>query len=144
MKQVNDLEAHLNTSIITEKSVRKAQDKYLAEEIDKFSKQMASITDKLKIHIDEEGNVIAQNKSKAETDFASTVKDIKRLEDQVGAFNKEIGELKEKVDKAGSSEAVKEAMEASNAKLAEVQTQLDTLKKQVEGEGGAVTTSQVD
>ena len=37
-KQLNDLEAHLNTSIITEKSVRKAQDKYLAEEIDKFAK----------------------------------------------------------------------------------------------------------
>jgi hypothetical protein len=35
-KQLHDLEAHLNTSIITEKSVRKAQDKYLAEEIDKF------------------------------------------------------------------------------------------------------------
>lgn len=37
-KQINDLEAHLNTSIITEKSVRKAQDKYLAEEIDRFTK----------------------------------------------------------------------------------------------------------
>ena len=37
-KQLHDLEAHLNTSIITEKSVRKAQDKYLAEEIDKFTK----------------------------------------------------------------------------------------------------------
>jgi hypothetical protein len=58
-KQLHDLEAHLNTSIITEKSVRKAQDKYLAEEIDKFSKQMSVITDKLKIHMDEEGNVIA-------------------------------------------------------------------------------------
>ena len=35
-RQLHDLEAHLNTSIITEKSVRKAQDKYLAEEIDRF------------------------------------------------------------------------------------------------------------
>ena len=34
--QINDLEAHLNTSIITEKSVRKAQDKHLAEELDAF------------------------------------------------------------------------------------------------------------
>jgi predicted nucleic acid-binding Zn-ribbon protein len=42
-KQINDLEAHLNTSIITEKSVRKAQDKYLAEEIDRFTKQMSVI-----------------------------------------------------------------------------------------------------
>jgi hypothetical protein len=37
-RQINDLEAHVNTAIITEKSVRKAQDKYLAEEIDRFSK----------------------------------------------------------------------------------------------------------
>ena len=33
-KAVTDLEAHINTSIITEKSVRKAQDKQLAEELD--------------------------------------------------------------------------------------------------------------
>jgi hypothetical protein len=33
-KLVTDLEAHINTSIITEKSVRKAQDKHLAEEMD--------------------------------------------------------------------------------------------------------------
>jgi hypothetical protein len=30
-RTVNDLEAHINTSIITEKSVRKAADKQLAE-----------------------------------------------------------------------------------------------------------------
>lgn len=35
-KQIHDLEAHLNTSIITEKSVRKAQGKHLAEELDKL------------------------------------------------------------------------------------------------------------
>ena len=33
-RQLNDLEANLNTSIITEKSVRKAQDKHLAQELD--------------------------------------------------------------------------------------------------------------
>lgn len=33
-KAVNDLEAHINTSIITEKSVRKAADRQLAEELD--------------------------------------------------------------------------------------------------------------
>lgn len=41
-RQLNDLEAHLNTSIITEKSVRKAQDKQLAEEIDRISGQLAA------------------------------------------------------------------------------------------------------
>ena len=30
MRQLNDLEANVNTSLITEKSVRKAQDKHLA------------------------------------------------------------------------------------------------------------------
>ena len=33
-KMITDLEAHINTSIITEKSVRKAQDRHLAEEMD--------------------------------------------------------------------------------------------------------------
>ena len=32
-KLITDLEAHINTSIITEKSVRKAQDKWLADEM---------------------------------------------------------------------------------------------------------------
>jgi len=45
----------LNTSIITEKSVRKAQDKYLAEEIDKLMKQLLAVTDKLKIVVDDDG-----------------------------------------------------------------------------------------
>lgn len=81
MKQIHDLEAHLNTSIITEKSVRKAQDKHLAEELDKFNKQMNVITDKLKVHMDEEGNIISANKSKAETDFSGALKEIKKLEE---------------------------------------------------------------
>ena len=37
-KAVNDLEAHINTSIITEKSVRKAADKQLAEQMDQFGR----------------------------------------------------------------------------------------------------------
>ena len=39
-RQINDLEAVLNTSIITERSVRKAQDKNLAEELDKLRKDL--------------------------------------------------------------------------------------------------------
>jgi len=35
-KAVSDLEAHINTSIITEKSVRKAADRQLAEELDQL------------------------------------------------------------------------------------------------------------
>ena len=41
-RQLNDLEAHLNTSIITERSVRKQQDKHLAEEIDKIVEQLGA------------------------------------------------------------------------------------------------------
>lgn len=41
-KAVNDLEAHINTSIITEKSVRKAADKQLAEELDALRAKVRS------------------------------------------------------------------------------------------------------
>ena len=37
-KTVNDLEAHINTSIITEKSVRKAADRQLAEQMDQVNR----------------------------------------------------------------------------------------------------------
>lgn len=42
-RQLNDLEAHLNTSIITEKSVRKTSDKNLAEELDKIIQKLTSV-----------------------------------------------------------------------------------------------------
>ena len=40
---------------------------------------MNVITDKLKIHMDEEGNVIANNKSKSETDIHLAKKDMTAL-----------------------------------------------------------------
>jgi hypothetical protein len=55
-KIISDLEAHINTSIVTEKSVRKAQDRQLAEEIDSINKKLTLVTDKLQIKIDMEGN----------------------------------------------------------------------------------------
>ena len=42
-KMITDLEAHINTSIITEKSVRKAQDRHLAEELDAILRVVKSI-----------------------------------------------------------------------------------------------------
>jgi len=42
-KMINDLEAHINTSIITEKSVRKAQDRHLAEEMDAMLRVVKSL-----------------------------------------------------------------------------------------------------
>ena len=45
-KMITDLEAHINTSIITEKSVRKAQDRHLAEEMDAMVKLIKAYNDK--------------------------------------------------------------------------------------------------
>ena len=42
-KMITDLEAHINTSIITEKSVRKAQDRHLAEEMDAILRVVKSM-----------------------------------------------------------------------------------------------------
>ena len=42
-RQIQDLESHVNTAIITEKSVRKAQDNNLGKEMDRFAKQMVAI-----------------------------------------------------------------------------------------------------
>ena len=36
-KMINDLEAHINTSIIMEKSVRKSQDTQLGTELDRLA-----------------------------------------------------------------------------------------------------------
>ncbi len=45
-KMITDLEAHINTSIITEKSVRKAQDRHLAEELDAIMKSVGALESK--------------------------------------------------------------------------------------------------
>lgn len=44
-KMIGDLEAHINTSIITEKSVRKAQDRHLAGEMDSMVKLIKKLQD---------------------------------------------------------------------------------------------------
>ena len=46
-KQVHDLEAHINTMVLTEKSSRRAQDGAMAEEIDKLNSAVLVVTDKL-------------------------------------------------------------------------------------------------
>ena len=42
-KQITDLEAHINTSIITEKSMRKSGDRGLAQELDAVLKVVKSV-----------------------------------------------------------------------------------------------------
>ena len=46
-KLITDLEAHINTSIITEKSVRKAQDKHLAEEMDSLLRIVSALEQRI-------------------------------------------------------------------------------------------------
>jgi len=97
-KQINDLEAHLNTSIITEKSVRKAQDKYLAEEIDRFTKQMSVIQDKIKLQIDEDGNVLAE-KTKQESQISLLNDNMTAVMDQAETLKLELNDLKEAISR---------------------------------------------
>jgi len=47
VKQVADLEAHLNSSSAAEKSMRKAQDHHLAIEMDKIVQQLNTLDAKL-------------------------------------------------------------------------------------------------
>ena len=42
-KSVNDLEAHINTSIIAEKAVRKSADKQLADELDSLKQSFNNL-----------------------------------------------------------------------------------------------------
>jgi len=50
-KQVTDLEAHINTSIITEKSLRKSGDRGLAQELDSILKIVRSYDPKNKTSV---------------------------------------------------------------------------------------------
>ncbi len=78
-KAVHDLEAHINTSVITEKSVRKAQDAQLAEELDKLDKRLRVVSEKLQIRMDEEGNQMENQASKMETELANAKRDIDKI-----------------------------------------------------------------
>ena len=124
-KQLHDLEAHLNTSIITEKSVRKAQDKYLAEEIDRMTKQLLAVTDKLKIVVDVDGQVIEKNKSRTEADLARAKFDVESLQEHTQQFRLELNDLKEIIERGGLAGADA----ADSASIAKLQEQLDSLKE---------------
>ena len=51
-KQLSDFESHLNTTMITEKSVRKAQDKQLAEEVDDVHRTLNSFLSALRTRVE--------------------------------------------------------------------------------------------
>lgn len=129
-KQLHDLEAHLNTSIITEKSVRKAQDKYLAEEIDKLCKQMAHIAEKLKIVVDEDGQVIDKNRSRNEQDLVSTKMTVDELVSQTRDLKVQLNDIKELIGK-GDLESAQQKQDREKVSEA-VQKELDKLRRKIE------------
>lgn len=80
LKLLSDLEAHLNTSLITEKSVRKAQDKYLAEEIDKLVKVLAELQKQAKIS-KEGGEEASKYKAQMEASMNEIKAEVSKLQE---------------------------------------------------------------
>jgi archaellum component FlaC len=78
-KAVADLEAHINTSIITEKSVRKAQDQQLAEEIDNLSKKVSVVTNNLNFKMSNDGTSTKTNQQALEQDVKNNKRDIDKF-----------------------------------------------------------------
>ena len=78
-KAVHDLEAHINTSVITEKSARKAMDAQLAEAVDGINKQLKVVAEKLQLRMDEEGNQLESQTNLVEAALKTAQRDIDRL-----------------------------------------------------------------
>jgi chromosome segregation ATPase len=116
----------LNTSIITEKSVRKAQDKYLAEEIDRFTKQMQIIQDKVKLQIDEEGNILAE-KTKQESQLKKLDENMTAVMDQTETLKLEFNDLKESINRGDVGSAG--TNEETQAKINKLNTKVDDLEE---------------
>ena len=109
----------MNTSIITEKSVRKAQGKHLAEELDKLQKSMSAITDKMKVRTDDDGNLIKDNKN----DIKSIQKEIDILTDKSKTLQIEVNDFKELIEKGDIGPAKQQNKKS--------QEQLDQLDKDI-------------
>jgi len=78
-KAVHDLEAHINTSVITEKSARKAMDAQLADAVDSINKQLKVVAEKLQLRMDEEGNQLESQTNLVEAALKTAQRDIDRL-----------------------------------------------------------------
>lgn len=71
----------MNTAIITEKSVRKAQDNFLADSVDKLSTQMTAMQDKLRLQTDTDGTLLSTDKKQA-VKIDELTKDLTDLKEQ--------------------------------------------------------------
>ena len=83
-KAVADLEAHINTSIITEKSVRKAQDQQLAEEIDGLTKKLNIATSNLNFKVNQDASGVSANNEQLVKDVANNKRDIDKFGVDIG------------------------------------------------------------
>ena len=148
-KQLHDLEAHLNTSIITEKSVRKAQDKYLAEEIDNFQKQMSAIYEKLQTADKNVENELEKDKSEKNLHIGENQENIQKLEQTTSELRAEVTALKLEQDKEGEKTKVTSEQVDINAeaivKLEDLVKELQTKNKDVvQNASTFATQAQVD
>lgn len=83
-KSVADLEAHINTSVITEKSVRKAQDQQLAEEIDNLGKKLSIMANNLDFQISRGGDKTKTNQQALDQDVQNNKRDIDKFGADLG------------------------------------------------------------
>lgn len=77
----------------------------MAEEIDKLCKQLAHIADKLKIVVDEDGQVIDKHRSKNEQDLVSTKMTVDELVSQTRELKVQLNDIKELIGKGDMESA---------------------------------------
>jgi EAL domain-containing protein (putative c-di-GMP-specific phosphodiesterase class I) len=98
-KSVADLEAHINTSVITEKSVRKAQDQQLAEEIDNLAKKIGVMASNLDFQISRGGENTLSNQQALLQDVANNKRDIDKFGADLGQMLLEFNQFRERAVK---------------------------------------------
>ena len=111
------MEAHINTSFITEKSVRKAGVQTLADEMDRINKKLAVVSDKLNVRIDEEGNQVSNNTNKIERSLKDNKRDIDKLSTELVELMYDFKEHKDKAVRDTSSIASGLEIETMTSRL---------------------------
>ena len=116
-KAVADLEAHINTSVITEKSVRKAQDQQLAEEIDSLTKKLNVATSNLNFKVNQDASGVSQNNEGLVKDVANNKRDIDKFGVDLGQLMLDYKALKEAMTKNAIDSAAALQMEIMLSKV---------------------------
>lgn len=110
-KAVADLEAHINTSIITEKSVRKAQDQQLAEEIDNLTKKLNIATSNLNFKVNQDASGVSAHNEQLVKDVANNKRDIDKFGVDLGQLMLDYKAFKESATKSAIDSAAALEME---------------------------------